>query len=119
MDAALQGLNELNSCSRKYTNFSKLPIGEYPVQKFSLASTPHGDRIRVDLAEYFVFLPQRYYDKVDMEKCAALNKFNYIMVFNGKENTKGERLILSFKLSAPAASSPKKVESFSNFPYDY
>lgn len=108
MDAALQGLNELNSCGKKYTNFGKLPIGEYPVQKFSLASTPHGDRIRVDLAEYFVFLPHRYFDKVNEEKCTTLNKFNYIMVFNGKENTKGERLILSFKLLSTSADEPSK-----------
>lgn len=115
MDAALQVLSELNSCSKKYINFSKLPIGEYPVEKFSLVSTPHGDRIRADLAEYFIFLPQRYFDKVNEEKCVTLNKYNYIMVYNGKENTKNERLILSFKLLAPVDNTSKKVESFSNF----
>lgn len=99
---ALEALNVLNSCGKKYTNFGKLPIGEYPVEKFSFVSTQQGERIRVDLEDYFVFLPQRYFDNVCAERCAVLNKHNYIMVFGGKENTKAERIILSFRLAAPS-----------------
>lgn len=102
---ALEALAALNNCSKKYTNFTKLPIGEYPVRKFSFVETQQGDRIRADLDEYFVFLPKRYFDNVNQERCDVLNKYNYIMVFGGKENTKTERLILSFRLAPPAGDS--------------
>lgn len=111
---ALQALNDLNSCSQRYSNFSDLKIGDYAVRKFSIEATKQGDRILVDLDEYFVFLPKRYLDKIGEEKCVELNKFNFIMTFGGKEYTNKDRLILSFKLAPKAADSlPILDEHFS------
>lgn len=100
---ALEALDDLNNCSQRYANFNDLKLGDYAVRKFSVAPTKQGDRIRVDLDEYFVFLPKRYLDKIGEKKCAELNKFNFIMTFGGKEYTNKDRLILSFKLAPKVA----------------
>lgn len=109
---ALDALNILNSCNQRYTSFNDLKTGEYAVRKFTIVETKQGDRIRADLDDYYVFLPKRYFDKITEEKLAALNRFNYIMAYDGKEYTNKDRLILSFKLAPKVDSLPILDEHF-------
>lgn len=87
----MSALSALKSNSREYTNFTQLPAGEYQIQKFAKVETPKGERLRVDLNEYYVFLPERYLNGINEEKLAELNNGKYVMVFKGKNTQKQDR----------------------------
>lgn len=74
------------SCEhRPYKSFSTLERGEYPVTGFSVADTKFGKRIRVDLRECYVFLPQRFsVDLINEEVRKELNSQDIVMVYRGK-----------------------------------
>lgn len=76
----------LSSCEhRPYKSFSTLDCGEYPVTKFSISETKYGDRIRVDLKECYVFLPQRFsVDLFNEQAIKDLNSQDIVMIYRGK-----------------------------------
>lgn len=76
----------LSSCEyRPYKSFTTLERGEYPVTSFSISDTKYGKRIRVDLRECYVFLPQRFsIDLFNEEVIKDLNSQDIIMIYRGK-----------------------------------
>lgn len=67
-----------------YTSFSNLDRGEYPVKKFSLVETKFGGRIKVDLKDFYVYLPARFaVELYTKEVLDELNSQDIVMVYNG------------------------------------
>lgn len=105
---AMDALNM--ACEKKlYQSFKNLAPGEYIVEKFSLMDTAHGERIRIDLAETYMLLPERFTKKLDEEDIDVLNKSPKIMVYGGKDSSNRDRLILKFRGDAYF------TEMFSNY----
>lgn len=75
------------SCEhRPYKKFADLERGEYPIRKFSVVNTRFGDRVKLDMEEFHVYLPERFQAKeYPQERINELNKKDVILVFKGKE----------------------------------
>lgn len=83
----------LTSCEhRPYRSFTTLECGEYPVTKFSISDTKFGKRIRVDLRECYVFLPQRFsVELFNEEVIKDLNSQDIVLIFRGKGSEANSR----------------------------
>lgn len=77
----------LESCAvRSYKSFADLKVGDYPVRKFGFADTKHGKRLRVDLTDFYVFLPERFQiENFPPSRIEELNSTDIILEFKGKE----------------------------------
>lgn len=95
-------LNALNSaCENKvYRGFKDLQPGEYIVSKFFVVSTKHGDRVRIEMADCFMLLPERFIQTLNAELIETLNQTPKIMVYGGKNLAERSRLILEFRDSS-------------------
>lgn len=97
--AALAALN--SACVKKtYQSFKNLERGEYIVDSFSIVDTTHGKRVRIDMSETYMLLPERFFKQLNNETIAALNQSPKIMVYGGKETNNRDRLILEFRSDA-------------------
>lgn len=83
---------------KSFQSFKSLPIGDYIVENFEKISTAHGDRIRVELQNEFVFLPERFLKVLTPEAIAELNASAVIMSFRGKDQNNQNRLLLDFDI---------------------
>lgn len=92
-------LNELkNACvSRKYQSFKDLQPGEYIVNSFSIVESSHGPRVRVDMSDTYVLLPERFTKILTAEKIQLLNFTQKMMIYSGKDSSNRDRLILDFR----------------------
>lgn len=92
-------MEALNSaCAvQSFKSFRELEQGEYIVNKFSKASTNHGERIRIDCAGFYMLLPERFAQTLTDEVIAELNKSPKVMAYSGKDVSNRNRLILHFK----------------------
>lgn len=84
-----------------YTNFNDLERGQYLIKKFSFVKTKYGDRIRCDLEDRYVYLPQRFAANIFEEDIAELNKGEKYLLHNGKEG-KNNRVNLTFIIKEDA-----------------
>lgn len=91
-------LNTLKAaCTHKrYVSFKDLPIGEYIVNKFSIVNTVYGERIRVDLQDTFMYLPQSFLKTLTSDVIDELNKSPKLMIYQGKDVNNRNALILDF-----------------------
>lgn len=97
--AALAALN--SACVKKtYQSFKNLERGEYIVDRFSIVDTVHGQRVRIDMVDTYMLLPERFIKQLGEETIAALNQTPKIMVYGGKDTTNRDRLILEFRSGA-------------------
>lgn len=90
-------LNDLKSVSRTYLDFKELQPGEYIVNSFSIVESGHGPRVRIDLDENYMLLPERYVKIITAEKIEVLNQSQKMMVYSGKDPSRQNRLILDFR----------------------
>lgn len=74
--------------SKEYKSFNNLNAGSYYVQYFQRITTPSGERIRVDLVDFFVYLPQRFSYKLDDDNLTELNTIDkaVVMTYAGKKS---------------------------------
>lgn len=87
-----------NACiTKQYTSFTKLPFGNYLVEEFSFVQTQYGDRIRVDLGDKYVFLPERFSARLKPEHIPELNENQRVMVYNGRSQGNKNQILLEFK----------------------
>lgn len=86
--------------SKAYQSFQNLPTGDYIVNHFSTVNTPHGERIRIDCDEFYMLLPERFFNLLNQEKLDTLNSSPKVMVYGGKDHLNRSRLILEFRDSA-------------------
>lgn len=68
---------------KSYCRFDDLPVGDYLVCNFALKPTKYGMRIRVDLGDKFVYLPERFL--VPESVINDLNKTQHWLCYRGKE----------------------------------
>lgn len=71
--------------------------GEYIVTWFEKCTTDLGERVRVTIDDYFLYLPGRFNDVLTQEIIDELNKAPKIMIYGGKDAAAQNRLILDFK----------------------
>lgn len=97
INASSSALNSLrfNCMKKKIASFNNLPIGQYVVNKFSIVETSHGTRVRIDLDETYMYLPERF-TKLTPDKIEELSKSSKIMIYDGKDSANKNRLILDF-----------------------
>lgn len=99
LKAAMDALNM--ACTKKtYQSFKNLQPGEYIVHQFSIVDTAHGKRVRIDLLESYMLLPERFIHQLGPEKISVLNKAQKIMVYGGEDSSDRDRLILGFRSDA-------------------
>lgn len=92
-------MDALKSAADKkaFQSFKDLEKGEYFIEKFFHIDTQHGTRVRVDLTDTYMYLPERYVKRLTEEICAELSKTPKIMIYKGKDPNISNRLILDFK----------------------
>lgn len=84
------------SVKKSFKSFKDLVPGEYIIEKFAFADTAHGTRVRIDIGETYMLLPQRYNDLTE-EQIKLLNSTPKVMVYGGKDSSDRDRLILDFR----------------------
>lgn len=95
--SALLALN-LAGAKKSFQSFKNLPQIEYIIEKFTTVQTSHGIRVRIEIGDTYMFLPERY-SSLTEEEIGTLNKSQKIMVYSGKDSTDHDRLILEFRES--------------------
>lgn len=95
---SMVALNTLNAACvhKKFASFKDLSPGEYIVDKFAIVHTMFGDRIRIDLQDTYMYLPESILKTVTIADIAELNKTPKIMIYGGKDVDNHNKLILSF-----------------------
>lgn len=95
----MSALNLLQTaCLKKsYKSFKDLPVGSYFIKSFSLADTDHGKRVRIEIEDTFMFLPERFASSLDEAAIKELNSTPKIMIYSGKDAAVQNRLILDFQ----------------------
>lgn len=88
----------LDACAnQKYCNFANLPLGEHLVFEFSIVETQYGERIRADLGDKYVYLPERFTKKLNQENIAELNETQNVLCYYGRDPLKNNKVLLDFK----------------------
>lgn len=82
---------------KTFQSFKDLPLGEYVVYRFAVVDTDHGTKVRIDLAETYMYLPERFVNALADTSMEALNQKPKIMIYKGKDTKHMDRLILDFK----------------------
>lgn len=97
MNSALNKLK--TACIKKpFKSFKDLTPGEYIVNSFVVVETKnYGQRIRINLDEFYMYLPERFQEVLDQAAIAELNLGPKIMIYSGKDVTDQNRLILDFQ----------------------
>lgn len=78
-------LKKAAACTKPLVSFSHLPSGEYVVTEFSLVQTKFGLKIKADLGDKIVFLPNRFSKDMTQEKVASLNTIPQILIYSGMD----------------------------------
>lgn len=94
----MEAINALKrSCiAREFKSFKNLAIGEYLVDSFQRVSTNFGERIRIEISDYYMYLPQRQSNALTDEFIEKLNASTVIMAFKGRDPEFRNRLLLDF-----------------------
>lgn len=86
------------ACLKKsFKSFNHLQPGEYIVSLFEKYETDHGERVRITIDDFYMYLPERFNKSLSQEVIDDLNKSPKIMVYGGKDVGAQNRLILDFK----------------------
>lgn len=83
--------------SKPYRSFSNLANGDYEVQSFEQIKTSFGNRIRIELSDCVMYLPERFANILTEETIARLNESTIIMAYSGKDPNAHGRLLLDFE----------------------
>lgn len=74
------------ACEKKsYLSFTNLKPGEYTITNFAIVQTTYGERIKVEMGDQFLFLPDRFNEKIKVEHLAELNRYPKRMIYGGKD----------------------------------
>lgn len=94
----LLSFNESNRSKDIVKKFDDLAIGEYIPKLFKLADTNYGLKIYVSIDDFWIMLPTRYSDKINSdEQIRELNNTKFKMIYSGKDQNQGNRVMLKFK----------------------
>lgn len=83
--------------SKPYTSFDNLPLGDYLISSFKLINLKNfGIRLRLDLGDKVVFLPERFSRNFTEQHCAEMNCGQYIFKYLGKDVNNHNKLMVDF-----------------------
>lgn len=86
------------ACWSTVVSFKDLPIGDYIVTEFKLVTTKnYGVRLTAILGDKQVFLPNRFSKDITEEIVTDLNKTPKIMSYTGRDERRGDMVLLDFK----------------------
>lgn len=87
-----------NACGNKqYCSFANLPLGDHLVTEFSFVETQYGPRIRADIGDRYIYLPERFTQKLTRENLAELNDTQTVLCYYGRDPKRNNKIILDFK----------------------
>lgn len=85
----MEAINILKRASagknKPYCSFENLPAGDYLIAEFALVDTKHGTRLRLDLGDKVVLLPERFSANLKPEHIVDLNKSQQFLIYYGKD----------------------------------
>lgn len=86
------------ACQKKtFKSFKSMEVGQYFIDRFSLVETVYGKRVRVDMEESYMFLPERIFKLVTEADIDELNSATpKIMIFSGRDGGDQSRILLDF-----------------------
>lgn len=96
----MSALNVLKSaCQNKpFKSFKNLNHGDFVVTNFQRVSTDYGDRLRIELHDSVMYLPERFSNLLSDEHLTELNESTVVMSFSGKDPNAQNRLLLDFEI---------------------
>lgn len=98
--------------NKPFVSVSNLPEGNYIVQRFQRLETFNGPRVRVELKDYIVYLPDRFVELLCHDTIKELNQQKVIMKHMGKDPEDSNRLKLDFEvIQEVVAASPTTTEN--------
>lgn len=81
----------------KIKKFDNLSTGEYMVKSFKLKETQFGLRVYVEVDDFYLVLPARFFDKINsVQQLDELNENKFKMVYNGKNKDEFNKLMIDF-----------------------
>lgn len=83
--------------NKPISNFNDLPIGDHIVENIQRVKTVHGARLRVELKDVVVYLPERFAKPLTDDIVDELNASAVLMTYSGKDPEAKNRLIVSFE----------------------
>lgn len=94
----MSALNTLKTaCLKKpFASFKDLSPGDYIVNHFTFVETKHGKRVRIDLDNTYMYLPERFAASLSEAAMENLNQSSKVMTYSGKDAADQNRLILDF-----------------------
>lgn len=97
-----------------FKSFKDLDAGQYMVRYFSVVNTSLGERVRIDLDDCYMYLPERFGKILKGPVIDDLNcRGPIIMDYKGKDEKCMNRLILDFK-DAPIATAATSTAAAGN-----
>lgn len=88
-----------NACSGKpFKSFKNLSHGDYLVNNFQRVNTTYGDRLRVELDDCIMYLPERFTSYITDTHLTDLSTATVIMSYSGKDPNSQNRLLLDFEI---------------------
>lgn len=74
--------------TKPFKSFANLKVGSYYATYFQRESWSHGDKIRVDFYDYYMYLPQRFSRILDDKLLNELNAhdISVVMTYSGKRS---------------------------------
>lgn len=84
--------------SKSFKSFKNLDVGDYVVYDFQRIATDFGARIRIELHDCTMYLPERFSNMLTDEHLTELNDSTVVMSFTGKDPNAQNRLLLDFEI---------------------
>lgn len=96
---ALQTLK--SACKKKFfKGFKEIANGEYTmeytVKRFTSIDTNYGPRIRMDMGDFYMVLPERIGEDLTVADLESLNKAPKLMIYYGRDTADHNRILIDF-----------------------
>lgn len=81
------------SNNKPFTSFNSLEVGAYTVTGFTVIDTKFGKRVRVDMGNSLICLPERYTLGMTPEYLEELNNGPMKMIYTGRDPSKQNKYV--------------------------
>lgn len=82
--------------NKPFKSFKNLAVGDYVIENFQRVSTTYGERLRIELFDCIMYLPERFSSIMTDSLLTELNESTVIMAYSGKDPNAQNRLLLDF-----------------------
>lgn len=91
-------LKKACSAQTKFKTFSDIQPGVYDIDRFEFCNTVYGNRVAIWITGFRMFLPTRFNASISSaEQVNTLNLRKYVLIYNGRDDHRGNRIMLDFK----------------------